>query len=126
MGLVVQEHAPAEVRAQLATQMQENERLRMQLEDLRQAQFSPYDGDFFNSRKLLWREVGQIMRQQCITMQDEVIAPAVNIMEEARRNIRMFAGTPAYTEALEQAHNAMCDAEECLQNEEDFLLMEEE
>ena len=48
MQVVVQEHAPAELRAQLERQMQENEQLRMQLEDLRQAQFSPYDDTFFS------------------------------------------------------------------------------
>ena len=119
MQVVVQEHAPAELRAQLERQMQENERLRMQVEDLRQAQISPYDETFSRSRKFTWREVGQIQIAQVVYLHEQVIGPAVNIMEEARRGIRMLEGTPAYTPDLVQAYNAMCDAEKRLRDEDD-------
>ena len=102
MQVVVQEHAPAELQAQLARQMQENERLRMQLEDLRKERTA-----------------------SIIHLYGEVIGPALNILEEARRDIRMLAGTPAYTEALEQAHNTICDAEQRLRDEDDQDMAED-
>ena len=79
--------------------MQENERLRMQLEDL--------------------REEGQMHTESIKYLYDEVIGPALDILEEARRDIRMREGTPAYTPDLVQAYNAMCDAEERLRDEDD-------
>ena len=78
--------------------MQENERLRMQLEDL--------------------REEGQMHTESIKYLYDEVIGPALDILEEARRDIRMREGTPAYTPDLVQAYNAMCDAEQRLRNED--------
>ena len=96
MQVVVQEHAPAELQAQLARQMQENERLRVQLEDL--------------------REEGQMHTESIKYLYDEVIGPALDILEEARRDIRMREGFP-YIPDLVQAYNAMCDAEQRLRNE---------
>ena len=96
MQVVVQEHAPAELQAQLARQMQENERLRMQLEDL--------------------REEGQMHTESIQYLYDEVIGPALDILEEARRDIRMREGFP-YIPDLVQVYNAICDAQQRLQNE---------
>ena len=125
MQVVVQEHAPAELRAQLERQMQENERLRMQVEDLRQAQFSHTPDIFSRSRWLTWRELSQMEHQKIVYLNHEVIAPALDTLEEARRDIRMLSGTPAYTPDLVQAYNAMCDAEQCLLEEEDEDMAEE-
>ena len=44
------------------------------------------------------------------------INDAVDILQSARRDIRMLDGTPAYTRPLEEAHNAMCDAEAVLED----------
>ena len=118
MQVVVQEHAPAELRAQLEQQRQENERLRMRVEDLRQAQFSHIPDIFSRSRWLTWRELSQMEHQQIVYLNREVIAPALDTLEEARRDIRMLSGTPAYTPDLVQAYNAMCDAEQRLRNED--------
>ena len=72
------------LQAQLAAHMQENERLRVQLEE------------------------------RCDIVSFHVIGRALNTLQAARGAIRALAGTPAYTPALEQAHNAMCEAEACL------------
>ena len=118
MQVVVQEHAPAELQAQLETQIQENERLRMQVEDLRQAQISPYDETFSRSRQLTWREVGHMQIAQVVYLHEQVIGPTVNMLEEARRDIRMREGTPAYTPDLVQAYHVMRNAEQRLKNED--------
>ena len=125
MLVVVQEHAPAELRAQLERQMQENERLRMQVEDLRQAQISSYDEMFSRSRQLTWREVGEFQMGQVVYMHEHIIGPTVNMLEEARSHIRTLLGTPAWSEALEQAHNAICDAEQRLRDEDDQDMAED-
>ena len=110
MQMVVQEHAPAEMRAQLEQQRQENERLRMQVEELRQAQF--WNG------QTTWRELSHREHRTIVHLHHEVIEPALDILEGARRDIRMLSGTPAYTPDLVQAYNTMCDAEQRLRNED--------
>ena len=78
MQVVVQEHAPAELRAQLEKQTQENERLRMQVEDLRQAQISHIPDICSRSRWLTWRELCQMEHQKIAYLNHEVIAPALD------------------------------------------------
>ena len=125
MQVVVQEHAPAELRAQLERQMQENERLRMQVEDLRQAQISPYDEMFSRSRQLTWREVGQMQHAHVDYLHSEVIEPAVDMLEDSRSRIRTLLGTPAWSEALEEAHNIICDVQLHLQEGDHHVIAED-
>ena len=67
MQVVVQEHAPAEMRAQLEQQRQEIERLRMQGEDWRQSHISPYGFGLPEQRRLTWRESGEYRMNNVIT-----------------------------------------------------------
>ena len=103
MQVVVQEHAPAEMRAQLEQQRQEIERLRMQVEDLRQAQISPHREMFSRRRQLTWREVGQMQHAHVDYLHSEVIDPAVDMLEDASSHIEPLLGRPAPPEALLQA-----------------------
>ena len=125
MQVVVQEHAPAEMQAQLERQKEEIERLRMQVEDLRQAQISPHREMFSRSRQLTWREVGQMQHAHVEMLHSEVIEPAVDMLEASRSHIRTLLGTPAWSEALEQTHNTICDAEQRLRDEDDQDMAEE-
>ena len=77
--------------------MQENERLRMQLTDL--------------------REEGQMHQESIKYLYVEVINPALDILDEARRAICMHQGFP-YIPDLLQVYNAICDAQQRLQNED--------
>ena len=100
-------------------QRQENEQLRMQVEDLRQAQFS-HVPDIFSrssrSRCLTWRELSRMEHQKIVYLNHEVIAPALDTLEEARRDIRMREGFP-YIPGLVEVYNAICDAEQRLRDE---------
>ena len=105
------------MRALLAERELEINQLRMQVEDLRQAQFSPYRTG--NEMQRTWREFGQERDARCNYVSDQVIEPALNILRSARGDIQMLNGTPAYTTSLEQAHNDMCDAEAMLEQREE-------
>ena len=45
------------------------------------------------------------------------IGPAVHMLEASRSRIRTLLGTPAWCEALEEAHNIICDVQLNLQGE---------
>ena len=112
------------LKAMLAEKDLEIEQLRMQVEDLRQAQLSPYSTGN-GMRQRTWREFGRERNERCDHVTFQVINPALDILQSARRDIQMLNGTPAYTRPLEEAHNAMCDAEALLE-ERDYEEDEEE
>ena len=62
---------------------------------------------------------------QVVYTHEHIIGPTVNMLEEARSHIRMLLGTPAWSEALEQAHNTICDAEQRLRDEDDQDMAED-
>ena len=66
-------------------------------------------------RQQTWREFGRERNERCDHVTFQVIEPALDILQSARRDIQMLNGTPAYTSSLEEAHNAMCDAEALLE-----------
>ena len=125
MQVVVQEHAPAEMQAQLERQKEEIERPRVQVEDLRQAQISPHRESWRRSRQLTWREVGQMQHAHVDYLHSEVIDPAVDMLEDARSRIRRILRTPAYSEALEEAHNIICDVQVHLQEGNHHVIAED-
>ena len=107
------------LKAMLAEKVLENERLRMQVEDLRQAQMSPYtmgNPRWPQMRRQTWREFGEERNRRCDEVTFQVIEPALDLVRSARADMLMHFGTPAWTRPLEQAHNAMCDAERCLED----------
>ena len=106
------------LKAMLAEKDLEIEQLRMQVEDLRQAQLSPYSTGN-EMRQRTWREFGRERNERCDHVTFQVIEPALDILQSARRDIQMLNGTPAYTTSLEEAHNAMCDAEALLEEREE-------
>ena len=90
------------LRALLAQRELEINQLRMQVEDLRQAQLSPYSTGN-EMRQRTWREFGRERNERCDHVTFQVIEPALDILRSARRDIRMLNGTPAYTRPLEEA-----------------------
>ena len=106
----------------------ENARLQAKVQQLQAAAVSPY-GNHSNPqdpryRLLTWKEFGE-ERNEKTSQLGESIAEAVDILQSARRDIQRLNGTPTYTRPLEEAHNAMCDAEALLE-ERDFEEDEED
>ena len=62
-----------------------------------------------------WSEFGEERNERCSYLHCEVIQPALDLVQSARTHMLTHLGTPAWTIPLEQAHNAMCDAEALLE-----------
>ena len=103
----------------------EMERARMSAEDARSAMVSPYGTNHHTEdprrRRLSWREFGTDRNEMCLHLVYDVMEPAQQILEEARKNIHVVLQGPASSReaALTAAYNAMCDAEKCLRDDSD-------
>ena len=87
--------------------------MRMQVEDLRQTQLSPYttgNPRWSHMRQQTWRELGEERNERCDYVTCQVIEPAFDILRSARTMIRN--GRVSY------AYNAIIDAETVLEERE--------
>ena len=119
---------PSNLAAENAQLRAENAHLQAKVQQLQAAAVSPY-GNHSNPqdpryRLLTWKEFGEECNGKTSQL-GESIAEAVGILQSARRNIQRRNGTPTYTRPLEEAHNAMCEAEALLE-ERDFEEDEED
>ena len=112
----LQEEEARLLRVTVDAQALEIERLRAQVEDLRQAQLSPYLTGLPHERPRTWREFGEERNRRCDYLTFQVIEPALDLVQTARTDMLTHLSTPAWTIPLEQAHNAMCEAERCLED----------
>ena len=100
------------------------ERARMSAEDLRGAMASPYSNNFCtrNPRHhwLTWREFGQVRNRVCDHLFFNVIESAHEILESARRDIRVFLGSGGEVEQqaviIKTCYNAMCATDRALRD----------
>ena len=125
---VLEYDLPSNLAAEHAQLRAENARLQAKVQQLQAAAVSPY-GNHSNPqdpryRLLTWKEFGE-ERNEKTSQLGESIAEAVDILQSARRDTQRLNGTPTYTRPLEEAHNAMCDAEALLE-ELDFEEDEED
>ena len=119
---------PSNLAAENAQLRAENARLQAKVQQLQAAAVPPY-GNHSNPqdpryRLLTWKEFGE-ERNEKTSQLGESIAEAVDILQSARSDIQRLNGTPTYTRPLEEAHNAMCEAEALLE-ERDFEEDEED
>ena len=98
---------------QLAQMRLDWERRSMEAEDLRSASFSPL---LEHTRYLTWRELAARCNRVRFWFKNQVVLAAVEILQEARKDMRTYASRQISTQqALSNAHNAIVDAEECLE-----------
>ncbi len=120
-----QEHEARALKRKLAETTLEMERARMSAEDARGAMVSPYCNNYHTTdpryRHLSWREFGTERNDMCDHLVHNVTHPAEEILQGARKKIRMVWRDPASSReaALTAAYNAMCDAEKCLRDNPD-------
>ena len=102
------------LRALFARMELENNQLRMQVEDLRQAHLSPYSvGD--GSHQRTWREVGEQQLAQNTEVTMGRIEPALCILQQSRTDIEMLEGTIAYTDTVARIYNDLLQMEALLE-----------
>ena len=93
-----------EVRA-LQTRVEEQtleiEQLRAQVEDLRQAQMSPYPANLQGSQKRTWSEFGEERNERCNYLHCEVIRPALDLVQDALVLFRTDRVNMGYNHLLE-------------------------
>ena len=129
MQQILQLHLPGNLaadnrhlRAENARLEAHNARLQADVRQLQAAVTSPYGNNVHTQdprhRLLTWREFGTERNEMTMEM-SEKMDKADNILRAARKEISRLTGTPAYTPQLEQAHNAMCQAERVLEEESD-------
>ena len=129
---VLKYELPSNLAAGNAQLRAENAHLQAKVQQLQAAAVSPY-GNHSNPQdtrygRLTWKEFVE-ERNEKTTQLGESIAEAVGILHSARRDIQRLNGTPTYTRPLEEAHNAMFDAEALLEErdfEEDEAYQEDE
>ena len=126
---VLQLQLPGNLAADNRQLRAENARLQAEVQQLRDAAMSPYGNNVHTQdprhRLLTWREFGTERNEMTMEM-SEKMDKADNILRAAREEISRLTGTPAYTPQLEQAHNAMCDAEQALAEQSDEEQSDEE
>ena len=121
-----------EVRA-LQTRVEEQaleiERLRMQVEDLRQAQMSPYttgDPIWPQMRQLTWREFALQRQGRVSQLLFGIIPRAVEILQSARDIISLGPITPQVRTALRAMTTAVAVLEENEVMDEDYEEVDED
>ena len=103
------------LKAMLAEKVLEIERLRMQVEDLRQAQISDHI-EFPGTRYLTWRERATRVDRRLTHAYLNNIAPALGTVKDAIADINTL-GTPTWPRHLmHAAHLALCDVERYLED----------
>ena len=118
----LQDPAMQNLKRKLEDTTLEMERAQMTAEDWRRKMVSPYGTNHHTRdprhRFLSWREFGQERDDMCNHLVYEVMEPAQDTLLQARRSIRTAWQDPNtdYRKTLTAAHNAMCDAERQLRD----------